>query len=184
MAGFLERTKDFFGLTPIDDFEDEYFDGYDREYDRGGRDHDVRDARDMHDAYETQHAPRRYARPAVDEHDDYYERRDERRAPRLVEPAAPSVPAVAEPLYIPEEITLVATEYGDAVQIGDAVKRGDVVLFDVSNMSTAEAKRIIDFAAGLAYAFDGHFKRRSGRVFEIAKMESFKTYTAGQRQSV
>ena len=152
MAGFFERTKDFFGLTPMDDFDGEYFD----EYDRYEREPVQREA----------HAPRRYAR------EEYY-----REPARVVE-------KVVEPVHIVEEITLVAEEYADAVQIGKAVKRGDFVIFDVSTMDKDQAKRIIDFAAGLSFALDGHFQRRSGRVFEIATKEAFDSYTAGQRQTV
>lgn len=135
----ITKTKEFFGLAPLEDVpEDEYFD--DERYEERGR------------------APERERGSFEDER-----RRPERREPRSFEPdyAAPSrVRAVA------------VTSYAEATRVGEPVRRGEVVVFDLSGMPHDEAKRIIDFAAGVCFALHAGMQKMRPRVFRIVPADA------------
>jgi len=42
---------------------------------------------------------------------------------------------------------------------------------DVAGMATAEATRMVDFAAGLAYGCDGRIERIADKIFLLAPAE-------------
>lgn len=55
--------------------------------------------------------------------------------------------------------------YNDAKSIGEAFREGTPVIMDVSDMGDAEAKRLVDFSAGLVFALHGSIERVTGKVF-------------------
>lgn len=57
--------------------------------------------------------------------------------------------------------------YKEATVIGDPFRDGDAVVFDLTRMDRAEAKRIIDFAAGLCFALRGQMKKLDTLVFAL-----------------
>ncbi|MBP3087954.1 DUF552 domain-containing protein [Corynebacterium sp. sy017] len=71
----------------------------------------------------------------------------------------PSYPATIVPVSI--------ERYNDATEIGNPVRDGDVVVFDVKRLSHDEAKRIIDFAAGLCFGLYSQMKKLDAGVFAI-----------------
>lgn len=83
-----------------------------------------------------------------------------------------------EPIYedYPEEVpTSYATtvtsvkifNYNDAVKIGAPFRDGDAVIFDMTALPSDEAKRIINFAAGLCYALRGKMEKLEPKIFVI-----------------
>jgi hypothetical protein len=57
------------------------------------------------------------------------------------------------------------TSFRDAQTIADALKNATPVVMDVQNTPRDVARRLIDFASGLAYALDGEVGRMADEVF-------------------
>lgn len=75
-----------------------------------------------------------------------------------------------EPAPQPYAATIVPVDlrsYTEATLIGDPFRDGDAVVFDLNRMERAEAKRIIDFAAGLCFALRGKMKKLDQMVFAV-----------------
>ncbi|MFC0865511.1 cell division protein SepF [Sphaerimonospora cavernae] len=58
-------------------------------------------------------------------------------------------------------------KYDDALTLGRHFREGNAVVMDVAGMSTTEATRMVDFAAGLAYGCEGRIERIADKVFLI-----------------
>ncbi|GIH29714.1 hypothetical protein Aph01nite_80240 [Acrocarpospora phusangensis] len=56
-------------------------------------------------------------------------------------------------------------KYDDALTVGRHFREGHSVVMDVGTMSTVEATRMVDFAAGLAYGCEGRIERIAEKVF-------------------
>ncbi|AWS47259.1 cell division protein SepF [Streptosporangium subroseum] len=76
--------------------------------------------------------------------------------------------AMTEPSRI---VMLTPRKYNDAPIIGRHFREGQTVIMDVNGMSTAEATRMVDFAAGLAYGCEGRIERIAEKVFLLAPAE-------------
>ncbi len=73
-----------------------------------------------------------------------------------------------QPNADPARIVMVRPQkYDDALTIGRHFREGHTVVMDVASMSTAEATRMVDFAAGLAYGCEGRIERIADKVFLI-----------------
>lgn len=57
------------------------------------------------------------------------------------------------------------TTYNDARRIGEEFRHSSPVIMDLTSMSDADAKRIVDFAAGLVFGLHGMIERISQKVF-------------------
>jgi len=62
-------------------------------------------------------------------------------------------------------------KYDDALTVGQHFREGCAVVMDVAGMATAEATRMVDFAAGLAYGCDGRIERIADKIFLLAPAE-------------
>jgi cell division inhibitor SepF len=96
--------------------------------------------------------------------------------PDLQEPLR-SVPPV--PAAVPEQrdraatgvaalsriTTLQPRSYRDARTIGERYRSGVPVIMNLTELEAAEAKRLVDFAAGLVFALHGGFDKVTNRVF-------------------
>lgn len=121
---FFGSAKEFFGLGPIENNEDDaYFD-------------DHAEAPAGSSAYDRVERPSRIERP-------------ERAERREVPSARPSYRAT------PRIVTAAPRTYNDAKEIGEPFRDGDAVVMDLTDLDTADAKRIVDFAAGLCFALRG-----------------------------
>ncbi|MCS4536202.1 cell division protein SepF [Corynebacterium sp. HS2168-gen11] len=69
-------------------------------------------------------------------------------------------------------VPVTITEYNDAVRIGEPFRDGDAVVFDLSALSAGDAKRIVDFVAGLCFALRGTMQKLENRVFAVAPEHS------------
>ena len=145
MAGAMRKMGVYLGLV-----EDEAVDGYD-EYDDEVLD-DPRDAR-----------PTRALTPVRDE--------KAYAAPRTPAAAAPARPrndtreAVVDSYRI---TTLHPRNYNDARTVGEYYRDGTPVIMNLTDMEDTDAKRLVDFAAGLVFAMHGTIERVTAKVFLLS----------------
>lgn len=109
--------------------------------------------------------------------------REERRAEA---PPAPAKPAAAEEYRAPvtpikrapssreesnvlRQITTVhPRSYNDAKVIGESFRDGIPVIMNVTDMGEADAKRLVDFSAGLVFGLHGSIERVTNKVFLLS----------------
>ncbi|MCJ8505841.1 cell division protein SepF [Kocuria flava] len=122
--------------------------------------------------------------PAREEHSSAVAAREEPREARTPEPAAavatrrpaeyraPVTPIKRAGARSREDSSTLRTittvhprSYNDAKSIGEAFREGTPVIMNVSDMGEAEAKRLVDFSAGLVFALHGSIERVTGKVF-------------------
>ena len=167
MAGAMRKMAVYLGL--VEDHGDEPYDEYD-EYEASRR--SSRDARSSARGYE----------PGYDAgYDDRYTSRSVRPIPdtRAVrtfrnDTAAPSRPTsapLADRRPAPD-LTRIETvhprSYNDARRIGEDYRDGVPVIMNLSELEDADAKRIIDFAAGLVFGMRGSIERITNKVFLLS----------------
>lgn len=58
--------------------------------------------------------------------------------------------------------------YNDAKIIGEAFRGGTPVIMNLTEMTDAEAKRLVDFSAGLVFGLHGAIERVTNRVFLLS----------------
>jgi cell division inhibitor SepF len=180
----LHKVKAYFGMAPMDDYDDEYYedddrgsrgysrrprddrfdddDGYGRDYDespagyRGGyRDEDRFEAR--------LRGPREFDRPtprfsALRGSTRGALAMDPRRMAALFEEGSP----------LSKITTLRPKDYSEARTIGERFRDGTPVIMDLVTMDNADAKRLVDFAAGLAFGLRGSFDKVATKVFLLS----------------
>jgi len=83
------------------------------------------------------------------------------RRPRPVAPA----PVMTELSRI---ITLHPSTYNEARTIGENFREGVPVIMNLSDMDDQDAKRLVDFAAGLVFAVRGSIERITNKVFLLS----------------
>ncbi len=64
--------------------------------------------------------------------------------------------------------TLRPKDYSEARTIGERFRDGTPVIMDLVSMDNADAKRLVDFAAGLAFALRGSFDKVATKVFLLS----------------
>jgi len=64
--------------------------------------------------------------------------------------------------------TLRPRDYSEAATIGERFREGNPVIMDLVDLSNADAKRLVDFAAGLAFALRGSFDKVATKVFLLS----------------
>lgn len=81
-------------------------------------------------------------------------------------------------VHTPALVTATPRGYNDAREIGEPFRDGDAVIMDLTNLEPADAKRLVDFAAGLCFALRGTMHNLSRgldtdrRVFAIVPENS------------
>jgi len=85
------------------------------------------------------------------------------------------VAAVAEPAPAPAPApqpyritTLHPRTYNEARQIGESFRDGKPVIMNLTEMDDADAKRLVDFAAGLSFGLRGSIERVTNKVFLLS----------------
>jgi cell division inhibitor SepF len=79
-----------------------------------------------------------------------------------------------ERVVVPEEeqryqiTTLHPTTYREARTIGEHFRDGVPVIINLTEMDEADARRLVDFAAGLSFGLRGNFERVTNRVFLLS----------------
>ena len=210
----LHKVKAYFGMAPMDDYEDEYYDderetgagrgrGFSRRGDRfadddgyeGGRDgsryegireggrYDDRDPRLAHDyddreadypptggfrpsyADEPRFRPREFDRPHAASR--FAAMRGSTRGALAMDPRRMAM-LFEEGSPLSKITTLRPKDYNEARTIGERFRDGQPVIMDLVSMDNADAKRLVDFAAGLAFALRGSFDKVATKVFLLA----------------
>lgn len=85
---------------------------------------------------------------------------------RLRPVTEPVRPAVRDPLS--RITTLHPTSYAEARAIGEHYREGIPVIMNLTEMENADAKRLVDFAAGLAFALRGSMDKVTNKVFLLS----------------
>lgn len=67
-----------------------------------------------------------------------------------------------------EILTVHPTQYSDAALIAESFRDGIPVVINLSQMSEAEAKRLIDFSSGLSMGLRGRIERVTSKVFLLS----------------
>jgi cell division inhibitor SepF len=158
MAGSLRKMAVYLGLVEDDSYED--FDDYEEtRRDVRGRDRRSSRAEPEEDRYEP-----RSVRPIP-----------EPRAVRTFRSDAtpdrrPSVAPMADrrPVDISRIETVHPRSYNDARRIGEDFRDGVPVIMNLSELDDSDAKRIIDFAAGLVFGLRGSIERITNKVFLLS----------------
>ncbi len=65
-------------------------------------------------------------------------------------------------------VTVHPGSYNDALPIGEAFRKGVPVIVNLTDMTEAEARRVVDFAAGLTFGLHGVIERVTNRVFLLS----------------
>jgi cell division inhibitor SepF len=114
--------------------------------------------------------------------DDYY---DDEAAPPATTPAKRPVQAVRDepapvaslnerrrPAPTTAELSRITTlhprNYNEARTIGEHFREGIPVIMNLSEMDDADAKRLVDFSAGLVFATRGTIERVTNKVFLLS----------------
>ena len=152
MGSAMRKMGVYLGLLEdTERYDDDYYDEYDEAPAR--RDHrDVRDEPRVDRVERADRADRMESRPAPVA--DIAER-------RRPQPAA----SVAELSRI---TTLHPRSYNDARTIGENFREGVPVIMNLSEMDDADAKRLVDFAAGLIFGVRGSIERVTNKVFLLS----------------
>jgi cell division inhibitor SepF len=83
---------------------------------------------------------------------------DEHRRPRPVAPVS----------ALSRIETVTPRTYNDARTVGEHFRDGVPVILNLSEISDAEAKRLVDFSAGLVFAAHGSINRVTAKVFLLS----------------
>ncbi|NUR31098.1 MAG: cell division protein SepF [Catenulispora sp.] len=92
----------------------------------------------------------------------------------LAPESEPVAPPPSRAVATPDEdrryqiTTLHPTTYNEARTIGEHFRDGTPVIMNLTEMDEADAKRLVDFAAGLAFGLRGTIERVTHRVFLLS----------------
>ena len=170
MSGAMRRIGEYLGLLEDTGRYDEYDGQYDDAF-PAAREPQPANAAGYGQAQETapvQQAPaarrRPDARPAPVA--DLTERR------RSAAAASDEQGGAAAPVGVVAElsriITLHPSTYNEARNIGENFREGTPVIMNLSEMDDTDAKRLVDFAAGLVFATRGTIERITNKVFLLS----------------
>jgi len=150
MSGAMRRIGEYLGLLEETDRYDDEF-GYDEDVEGEAHPTPVRSAR-------AASREESRARPAP------VSSISERRRP-ATGPASGPTGVVAELSRI---TTLHPSTYNEARTVGENYRDGTPVIMNLSEMEDADAKRLVDFAAGLIFATRGTLERVTAKVFLLS----------------
>ncbi len=170
MAGALRKMGVYLGLVEDDEHYAQY-DDYD-EADADGRPAEpvARGARREVVEETPRHSPRESSRVTA-----MQERRPSSAAGHSAGPVshgatahalAPQMAPAAREAY--RITTIHPRTYNEARQIGEAFRDGTPVIMNLTEMSDSDAKRLVDFSAGLVFGLHGTIERVTSKVFLLS----------------
>jgi cell division inhibitor SepF len=189
----LQKLKAYFGMVPtdeLDEYEDDRYSGYGSAYQAGGEpDFDT-----YSDRIGARRRPLGSPRPVsrLDTADDfggYEDRTQTARRPWAAEPPHRTVTPVRGALAVEPQVepaprtrpapepaphplskitTLHPRSYMEARTIGERYRDGAPVIMNLTDLSDKDATRLVDFAAGLAFALRGSMDKVTNKVFLIS----------------
>jgi cell division inhibitor SepF len=155
MSGAMRRIGEYLGL--LEDtgrYDDEYADEY-GQYDQG-----------YDDRYSDETSPVAVAKPTRRELREARQANvanlDERRRGGVATVAGPSIAELSR------ITTLHPRTYNEARTVGENFRDGTPVIMNLSEMDDSDAKRLVDFAAGLVFATRGSIERITSKVFLLS----------------
>jgi cell division inhibitor SepF len=80
----------------------------------------------------------------------------------------PAVVRQPAPSAISEIVTVHPKQYRDAQSIAENFRDGIPIIINLSQMSDADARRLIDFASGLSLGLYGRIERVTSKVFLLS----------------
>jgi cell division inhibitor SepF len=80
----------------------------------------------------------------------------------------PALREVASASDLRRITTIHPRSYNDARLIGEAFRGGTPVIMNLSDMDDADAKRLVDFSAGLIFGLHGAIERVTNKVFLLS----------------
>ncbi len=92
----------------------------------------------------------------------------ERRGRPVVAPAGPTGAPAGTVAELSVITTLHPSTYNEARTVGENFRDGTPVIMNLSEMDDADAKRLVDFAAGLVFATRGSIERITNKVFLLS----------------
>ena len=168
MAGAMRKMAVYLGLVEDDpDRRDSYFEEDEWEY-------------------EDEPAPSRRSRTSERERTTRQADRPEPRTVTVVDPREPrrlyrDEPSNVSPMPSPgsrpapvptNDLARITTihphTYNDARRIGEEFREGVPVIMNLTEMDDTDAKRIVDFAAGLVFGLHGTIERVTNKVFLLS----------------
>ncbi len=186
----LHKVKAYFGMAPMDDYDDEYYEDDDRAPSRGYSRRRARTASTTtaitagrgYEGRDYDEPPAGYRGGYRDE--DRFDRgcaargtstgRTAVQRPARLDPrragdgSAPDGELFDEGSPLSKITTLRPKDYSEARTIGERFRDGTPVIMDLVSMDNADAKRLVDFAAGLAFALRGSFDKVATKVFLLS----------------
>ena len=190
----LHKVKAYFGMAPMEDYDDEYYDdrapsrGFPRpRFDDGYGRYEGRDYEDLRDPrgepadyppggyrggyaeeprYGSVH-PREFDRPDMSRPRFGSWLRNSTRGALAMDPRRMAM-LFEEGSPLSKITTLRPKDYSEARTIGERFRDGTPVIMDLVSMDNADAKRLVDFAAGLAFALRGSFDKVATKVFLLS----------------
>jgi cell division inhibitor SepF len=138
MAGAMRKVGEYLGLVEQADFEDDYDD-------------------EVSTPMPVKREPDR--RPAVVRPTTVASIEEHRRSSR------PSLSSASELSRIE---TVTPRTYNDARTVGEHYRSGVPVIMNLSEIDDSDAKRLVDFAAGLVFAVHGNINRVTAKVFLLS----------------
>ena len=192
----LHRLKAYFGMVPAHEFDTGEFDRgeFQEEYERAGfaghplgeagpgsprEQHAQRPSTPLHPSRPPSCAPQSWASPS---------RSGASVSGSLaIDPAAASSPPTRQPTTCASRpglfadpltpdpahplsriVTLHPHTYSEARPIGERYREGNPVIMNLTAMQDRDAKRLVDFAAGLAFALRGSIDKVTNKVFLLS----------------
>lgn len=160
MAGAMRKMAVYLGLVEDEDRYDEYED-YD-EYAEGA----AEPARDERASESRAEMGQTRAMPAVRE---TREGRGTVTAMPVGERRSAPAPSSGRSTVDPYRITTIHPRtYNEAKQIGEAFREGIPVIMNLTDMDDSDAKRLVDFSAGLVFGLRGSIERVTNKVFLLS----------------
>ncbi|MGL5858250.1 MAG: cell division protein SepF [Angustibacter sp.] len=143
MAGALRKTMVYLGLAEDDRYDHEGYDDFDEDLDGAG---------------DESPRPRAVSRAEITRPD---------RAPVTPLPQRPLM-GLPSPTGLQRITTIHPRTYNDAKTIGESFRDGVPVIMNLTDMGDPDAKRLVDFAAGLVFALHGTIERVTAKVFLLS----------------
>jgi cell division inhibitor SepF len=153
MGGALRKTMVYLGLAE----DEERYDGF-----------------DVDDDFPEDHEDEVEPAPARPESAD---RRDSRREVDHLEDRRAAVTPISRGRVVStmpakQDLHRISTihprTYNEAKTIGEAFRAGTPVIMNLGDMDDADAKRLVDFAAGLVFGLHGAIERVTSKVFLLS----------------
>lgn len=152
MAGALRKTMIYLGLAD----GDEHYESETNDSGHKNEDYSVDYEREERRPASAQEPAAAAAAPAQEEY----------RAP--VTPIKRAASSREDSAALRQITTVHPRSYNDAKVIGESFRDGIPVIMNVTDMGEADAKRLVDFSAGLVFGLHGSIERVTNKVFLLS----------------